>query len=287
MRSLPIYGKGIGWPFRIHSSTGSVVVTQGGDDEVSVALSYLGDRWTIREDPNPAVNHIAESIAHILMTRQMEHDTLPEFGSDLYMFLFEPNDDLMYGEARHYFSWSTDRWEKRARIPENGGSFFYFDGTLADQGRLPIHVNVRFIVQQVNQNLVAPFVNTEQARLQEYPSPRLDGNRLDYYSRYFGMTAQYRDGIKFLRFPRTKIIPFAPDDTYYKVKINDTWLLASYELYNDIRYWWVIATCYTNDAAAQGLGRDTMDNCGDPVAGTYIRVPSHTRILTEFSGGFH
>ena len=90
-KSLPFMGSGIGFPFRLSSSTGGVVVTQGTTDSISVALQYLQDNWTIREDAAPSTNHIAEAIGHILLTRPTEHDTLPEFGSRLFFILFEPD----------------------------------------------------------------------------------------------------------------------------------------------------------------------------------------------------
>lgn len=118
MRTYPFFGQGIGFPFRLDPAGGGVVVSSGNDDNISVALQYINERWTIREDASEAVNHIAESIAHILLTRPMEHDTLPPFGSELFVMVFEPNDDFFRLEAEHHFKFSTIRWEKRARIPD-------------------------------------------------------------------------------------------------------------------------------------------------------------------------
>jgi hypothetical protein len=287
LRTLPIYGRGLGFPFRV-GPTGGAVVTTGCDDNVSVALQYLAERWTIREDSNPAANHIAESIAHILLTRPTEHDTLPPFGSHLFHILFEPNTQQFQMAATHYFQYSTDRWEKRAYYGREQGKIVWTQNNLwTDRGELPILAYIDFIPQQVPGNLVAPFVTPREARGQEYPLGDVDLGGHDYSSRYFGESLWNRDGIQYIRFQRPyipKMLPPARDDQFYRVREDDTWLLISWRLYDDIRYWSILAAMYVQDSAEQNLGRDTMDNTGNPASGTVLRAPSKVRVLMELSG---
>lgn len=279
-RSLPFFGRGIAFPFRINSATGGVVITDGNRDNTSVALQYLNERWTIREETDEAVNHIAESIAHILLTRPMEHDTLPEFGSDVFTILFEPNTEEFRLAASHYFSFSTERWEKRARVPPIGGTTWYFEGQLADQGILPLVCRVNFITEQVEKNLVAPYVTPREARNQEYPITYPDSGGHDYCSRYYGQRIQTRNGENYIRLRAPRFLIPKSDDIFYKVKLQDTWLLISWEVYGDIRFWHHAALAYAYDQAGDGYDRTYMDTTGDPPASEIIRLPSKSRVMT-------
>ena len=121
MKTAPFYGRGLAFPFRLNPATGGVQITEGSADAPPVALEYVGDRFTIREDLPDWANHIAEAIAHILLTAQYEHDTLPEFGGRLNWLLFDPNTEDTQELANHYFSTATERWEKRAKIHDPDG----------------------------------------------------------------------------------------------------------------------------------------------------------------------
>lgn len=279
-RTLPFFGRGIAFPFRIDEANGGVVVTDGNADYTSVALQYLTEKWTIREDTDERVNHIAESIAHILLTCPTEHDTLPEFGSDVFTLLFEPNTEEFHLVASHYFSYSTERWEKRARVPEDGGTTWYFEGQLADQGILPLVVRINFITEQVEGNLVSPLVTPREARVQEYPMPSPDASGHDNFSRYYGQRPLTRDGEVFIRLRSPRYFAQRRDDIFYKVKPKDTWLLISWEVYGDIRLWHFIALAYAYDRAAEGLDRTYMDTTGDPPLGETIRLPSKARVFS-------
>ena len=125
MRSFPFFGKGVSFPFRLNPK-GGVLVTEGNTDNLSVALSYLYEKWTIREKLQPFANHIAESIMHILLTVPEEHETLPEFGSYIFKILFEPNAYNFKLACSRYFVNSTRRWEKRARV-RNEQSVLWLD----------------------------------------------------------------------------------------------------------------------------------------------------------------
>ncbi len=283
MRTLPFYGKGIGFKFRINPATGGIQYTVGLADSPSVALAYIREDWTIREDYSVAQNHIAECIAHILLTRPGEWDTLPWFGTELFHILFEPNTAAFKMLAEHYFSEGAARWEKRAQIPSIGG--IQWPGTDYDTLRheLPCIALPEFIKQQVEANLVRPFVVERQARNQEYPVGSIDDNNHDYWSRYYGMTAYRRDGIKYIRARRARVMTPRPDDLFYEVQHYDSWLLIAWKQYQEIRAWYLIADTYLQDCAQRGEPRARLDTTGDPDPGTILRMPSRTRALMEFA----
>lgn len=286
MRTRPFYGRGVAFPFRRNPATGGVQVTDGLSDEATVDLAYLREDWTIQENIEGPENHIAESIAHILLTRPLEHDTLPPFGSLPFNILFEHNHPAFWALAANYFAHGTDPWEKRATIPPEGVEWTA-TALGIERGELPVKVTPKFIQTQVSGNLVAPFVSPRQARDYTYPINELDDSRHDYPSRYFGINTFDHDGIHYDRFPRREPIPPAYDDEFYTTQYGDSWLLISWNLYGDIRYWPYIARMYGDDAAEDGLTRQSLDPANDPEIGTVLRVPSRTRMLTELSGVHH
>jgi len=281
-RGERFYGKGVAFPFRANGNTGGVLTTAGNNDSVAVSLQYLEEDWTIREDTTHDANHIAEAICHILHTKPGEHDTLPDFGSQIHNMLFEPNADFFNVAAGHYFRFAADRWEKRATIPLESIQWGQ-RGQDTDQGELGVRVSVSFIPSQVDGNLVYPFVTTRQARRQEYPSNKFDDSSHDFNSRYWEAEIIELDGVRFNRFMPPKFYAPQPGDAFYQVKRGDTWLLISWDLYGDVRFWPVIYDFYAYDVAAEGAPRSFMDNTGDPPIGEELRAPSRTRLLMEIS----
>lgn len=293
MKELPFFGKGIAFPFRIDSSTKGIQITAGNTDSTSVALEYLMENWSIREELRPKVNHIAESIAHILLTRMGEHDTLPEFGSNLYFMLFEniTKETMLAAEA--HFKFSTIRWEKRAKIPStfyfdaynpidqtpHGGVRWHVTGTEVDKNILPVWVYIQFIIEQESGNLVTPFVTARQARLQEYNTGSIDLAGHDQYSRYYNSDIYYYNNIKFTR-PRIPLF-FRPGvgDQYHTVVRGDTWLSLSWKFYGDIRFWYHIATSYVFDRSMEGGDTTCLDTTGNPPISEIIRIPDKKRVL--------
>lgn len=275
MRTAPFLGTGLAFPPRINNATGGFVNTIGLYDNISVALEYLRDSWSIRERLDHVANHIAESIAHILLTVPTEHDTLPEFGSRLFTVIFEPNSQEFRIIATAYFQNSTIRWEKRAQFKEVG---WVVDGLMIDRGELPCIANLQFILAQTPQNLVSPFVTPRQARLQEYNSSYVDVNYHDQYSRYKGSETAMRDGIRYTRLRYMRPLREAFDDSFYQITPKDTWYLISWFNYGDIRYASYIARAYIYDCAKAGLSREVIDITHTPEAGTLLRMPSLTRM---------
>lgn len=275
----PFFGSGAAFPFRVNPSTGGLQITDGVTDSVSVALQYIQESWTIREHIDYVANHIAESIAHILLTIPKEHDTLPEFGSRVLSIIFEPNTQEFRLIARTYIETASRRWEKRAYMTD---THWYVDGLLVDRGELPCFSRVEFIVEQAPGNLVSPLVTDRQARLQEYASAVIDRNGHDLYSRYYNRTVVNRDGNTYIRL-RNRDFEFLParDDTFYKVALLDTWLLASWAIYKDVRFWPIVSRGYVMDRETQS--RDIMKVLSDPSVGEIIRVPSRNRLMQRLA----
>lgn len=280
MRLVPFSGRGMAFPVRLDPARGGFQITEGILDENSVKLEYLAERWTVQRPIGVPANHIAESVANILLTSELEHDTLPWYGSKLRNAVFEPNSIEFQLQFSFYLMHSTERWEKRAIVPDKG-ILWKQAPYLTDQGILPLQVDIQFITEQLQGNLVAPFVTSRQARSQEYPSPLFDSNNHDYYSRYYESETTERGGIRGIRLSPPKRWKKAPDDKYHKVSHKQTWMLISYELYQDIRNWDILASIYISDNAENGASRSIMNPAYMPEYGTLLRYPSHSRILNE------
>ena len=257
-------------------------MNSGNNNAASIAVEYILDRASIREDTGRTENHVADSIGNIIFTNQFEHDTLPEFGSRTNNILFDPNHQAVAYEFEVWVEESTKRWEKRASVPMPHGIEWNPTGAGIDRGELPVKINPQFLHSQQPQNLVAPFVTERQARLAEYPSVRLDAGNHDLTSRYKGHTI-YKDTERYIRPRRFKPTPPQADDQFYETVYGDTWLLVAYKNYGDQRYWWIAADYYIYDCAKEGLPRDTMNPNTDPPVNELLRLPSKSRLLMELN----
>jgi phage baseplate assembly protein W len=280
MRTSKFLGAGIAFPFRINPNTGGVQTTVGIYDGTSVGLEFLDDRVTIREDINIEQNHIAESIANILLTRQGEDDTLPEFGSNLHYLIFEKHTQQFKLASQTWFSYATKRWENRISIDESNGVKWKdtWDDVLTNT--LPLQLNLSFIVQQKKGNLVYPFVTPRQAVEQEYLPSGRDVAGYDSYSKYYPVN---RKAVStrgtFTWFRRSKLSKPNPDDIYYKVETLDTWRTISSRHFGDTRYSWVVARASIETALETGRGKDCINTLYSPNQGDLLRLPSRERII--------
>lgn len=280
-RTASYLGNGIAFPFRTDRKLGGVQTTHGSFDSVSVALQYIAsESWTIREPVSvDTANHVAEAVYNILFTSQLEHETLPEYGSRIFYAIFEPNTTEFRLVFETYLKYSTYRWEKRARVPDESSAVQWFaTGIMTDRGELPLETRVEFITQQTPKNLVAPFVTVRQARLQEYPAAKIDTNGHDNISRYYNRPSYLFGDYQYMRLFQLPDIPEAPDDTFYTVKPKDTWMLISYFTLDDVRNWDYPYRCYIRDMAKQGATRDIMSPNIEPEPGTILRIPSRERV---------
>jgi phage baseplate assembly protein W len=284
MPSYPFLGKGVSFPLRVDPNTGGLLVSDGNTDELSVGLQYLMDSWTVREEVRPKLNHIAESVAHILLTKPGEYDTLPEFGSYLFKCLFEPNSYEFRFQAETFFKLSTKEWEKRAKIPEgldqsSGGIQWNVSPQAIDEGRVSVWVRIQFIAEQADGNMVAPYATPRDARTLKYKASKIDDNGHDNLSRYYGQRAYYWGGIKYVRFDLKVTSSPDKEDRFYSVEPYDSWFSISYKLFGDISYAHILAKNYVIDAAKAGFSRKYLDVTGDPEPGTILRYPSRTKLL--------
>lgn len=279
-KTAPFLGIGISFPFRLNRNTGDIRVTSGQYEPVSVAAAWASEKWNMQyagilED---TANHVAESIYHILFTNRFEHESLPEFFSKIQYSLFEPNSAEFKLLFTSYLKHAVEKFEKRAKYPENGVQW-YSDGVATDRGELPLVAQIEFITQQHPRNMVAPFVTVRQARTEYYPASVIDDNGHDLVSRYYKRSAYYNEGFKYLRIFRNIDIPPAQDDSYYKVRPLDTWMLIAHVNLYDVRYWFYPYLCYIQDKALEGGTRDILNPNTEPTPGDIIRLPSRERIL--------
>lgn len=280
MRTAPFLGKGIAFPFRLNTTTGGVQTTEGLYDGSSVTLEFLDDRSTIREDTGTVQNHIAESVSNILLTRQGEDDTLPEFGSMTQSLVFERHTQQFKLASQTYFTFATRRWEKRATIDEVSGVKWKDTWQDVSQNTLPLQLNLDLVVQQQQKNLVSPFVTPRQAVEQEYPSGGRDEVGYDSLSRYYPSNKATSSRGKFTYFKKVSLPKPYPDDIFYEVTELDTWRSISSKVYQgEQRYWWLVATAAQETAARENRGINAINTLEGPITGDILRLPSRERVL--------
>jgi phage baseplate assembly protein W len=278
----PYFGRGLKFPFTIDPATGGVICTEGSAESISVAIEYLQDYLTTGDLTELRTNHIAESLAHILLTSPGEWDNLPPFGSRIEFILFEPNNIETQTIFSVWMEQSTIRWEKRAYIAP-GSEVWAATGQEIDEGHLGVKLPVTFITQQVPGNLVSPFVSARDVRNQEYPSQVKDNVIHDSISRYSENEMYTLGQITYSRLKKSCTIHTPRnDDIFHNVSHNDTWLLISYANYNDIRYWYFIAQFYLDDICETG-SRSLLNTTGNPPIGELLRLPSRKRLLMELA----
>ena len=279
-RTAPHLGVGISFPIRINRNTGGLQVSEGFYDSVSVAVSYIQEKWNLQHtgEPEETTNHVAESVYNILLTREKEWTHIPWYGSRTALALFEPNSAEFRLLFSTYLKFSTERWDKRVRYPDNGVQW-YNTGVATDRGELPLVASIEYQTQQHPKNLVLPFVTVRQVRVQEYPASVIDTSGHDLISRYYRRSVHYQNDFKYIRLLKNIGIPPAPDDIFYMIKPADTWMLISYDLLGEVRYWFYPYLCYIQDKAKEGGTRDILNPDGLPEPGTLLRIPSRERIL--------
>lgn len=283
-RTAPFLGKGLSWPIRINPATGGFQMSEGNFDDQPVALSFIPDSGTVADSAFERQNKLRESISHILSTNIGEYDFLPEFGSRPSAIIHDPNSQYAKMEYETWAELATARWEKRVKIKAPQDFAWNNTEDELDQGIATCTINPEIIPTQVQGNLVTPFVSARDCRKQEFPLGEVDSEGHDWASRYHGQTAYSEGSDRYLR-PR-KVVPIdhQPDDQFYTVTHSDTWLTISFKLYGDVRFWWAIADCYSNDATEAGMSRRAALKISQELEpGTLLRAPSKARILTQMA----
>ena len=97
-------------------------------------------------------NDVREAIRIILLTDKGERVLRPDFGSELYLLEFEPNDAATAGLARRYVMEALGQWEPRIEVLE-----VFAEPDPADAARLLIEIEYRLVASNSEYNLVFPF----------------------------------------------------------------------------------------------------------------------------------
>lgn len=279
---LPFYGRGLAWPIRI-GELGGFEISEGSLDSTAIGLAYLFDAWTMNPRIGISDNHIAEAISNILLTHQLEHDTLPEYGSNIHQILFDPLHNITKQQFQIWLEICTKRWEHRAKIPIPQGMTWGEDDYSTDRNTLSLKLTPEIILQQTPENLVSPFVSPQEARNAEYPAIVRDKNGHGLSSRYRNCATYEVDGAKYIR-PKRSIRPKQkPDDQFYPVVFGDTWFLIAHKVFQNVELWWVVEDYAFYDAIQEGAGQDCLCPHADPEVGRILRLPSRERVLMEIA----
>lgn len=102
-------------------------------------------------DTNTGTDRLHQSIYYILSTIPGERFFMPEFGSKLYLVLFEPNDYITSDLIQTYVKEALDRWEPRIEVisvdPQNIG----------EDNVIPVMITFRIKATNMIDNYVYPF----------------------------------------------------------------------------------------------------------------------------------
>ena len=100
---------------------------------------------------NTGTDRLHQSIYYILSTIPGERFFVPEFGSKLYLVLFEPNDYITSDLIKTYVKEALDRWEPRIEVisvdPQNIG----------EDNVIPVMITFRIKATNMIDNYVYPF----------------------------------------------------------------------------------------------------------------------------------
>ncbi len=95
---------------------------------------------------------VEEAIQMILRTRKGERPMRPQFGSDLHLLAFMPNDASTQGMACRYVREALAWWEPRIEVVEVNAR-----ADEADPARMLIDIRYRLLATNSERNLVFPF----------------------------------------------------------------------------------------------------------------------------------
>lgn len=127
---------------------------------LGAAHDFLGSGWKFppRLDARGQLElahqeqDVEESISIILLTSKGERMMRPDFGCDLFLLEFEPNDAATGGLARRYVQEALARWEPRIEVLDIQAEP---DGD--DSSCLLINIHYRLVAANAERNLVFPF----------------------------------------------------------------------------------------------------------------------------------
>ena len=140
----PFLGKGAKYPFKFSEVTGGV--------EKASSENYFPNNPVVAGD---AIEKVNGSLNFIFNTTLGERFFLPDFGSNLYKVVFEPNDDIFADAMRVYIANAISKWEKRVVLL---GVDILTNISDQDNNTARITVKYKIINSQVVGNFIYPFV---------------------------------------------------------------------------------------------------------------------------------
>ena len=118
------------------------------------------------------IDKIQDSIYNILSTKVGERLFLPEFGSRLYMLVFEPNNAIFADLADFYIRDALGKWEKRIQVTDVS--------VLTEQegNIVPIEISYQITNSNIYDTYVFPFNKTIYGEPEIYEQGTITA---DYY----------------------------------------------------------------------------------------------------------
>lgn len=144
MAFSPFLGKGTKYPFQFDSITGGVA-------RASSENYYSGNPQV----KGNTLDKINGAIEFILSTALESRFFLPDFGSNLYTLLFEPNDEILADSLRVFISDALNKWEKRIILLSVD---IVTTVDELNQHLARVNINYRVVSSQQVGNYVYPFV---------------------------------------------------------------------------------------------------------------------------------
>lgn len=96
------------------------------------------------------VDTIPQSINMILLTPKGSRYFLPEYGSDLHLILFQPNDQVLSNLLYYTISEALDTWEKRIKVTD-----ITFD--FSDPSKVDCEIFYKILKSNEFQSFIFPF----------------------------------------------------------------------------------------------------------------------------------
>lgn len=140
----PFLGKGAKYNFGFDEVTGGV--------KKASSENYSTNNTSVA---NKDLEKINGSLAFIFSTSLGERFFLPEFGSNLYKLVFEPNDDIFTDSLRVFISSAIAKWEKRIILM---GIDIQTTNNELENNTARVNVKYQIISSQVVGNFIYPFV---------------------------------------------------------------------------------------------------------------------------------
>ncbi len=100
---------------------------------------------------NTGTDRLHQSIYYILSTIPGERFFVPEFGSKLYLVLFEPNDYITSDLIKTYVKEALDRWEPRIEVISVDPQ------SIGEDNVIPVMITFRIKATNMIDNYVYPF----------------------------------------------------------------------------------------------------------------------------------